>query len=278
MRCDRCGRDAVLFQPSSGLRLCAEHLRLSLEARAKRTIRDHGWIRPGDRIAVAFSGGPCSSSLLHFLHEHFGMRSDLSLIALTIGEGGLDMARIGALAGGMGVEWVPSEQTGVPPAGCTWIRDRALSSLARRTGATKLALGTTLDDGARSVFLHVLRGDAARLAGHNSRGDEEIPCIRPFLRIPEEELAHYARFTVPGHLPPREPRVPGEVEREAGRMLADYTSRHPSAPFGIMNLGEALAGWTGPEKERQSPCDRCGEPAPPGCPARGAWGQVTGHG
>jgi len=206
------------------------------------------------------------------------MRRDLTLVAITVDEGRPGMARIGALAEGMGIEWVASEETGVPPAGCTWPRDRALSSLARRAGATRLALGTTLDDAARSVFLHVLRGDAARLAG-SSHGDEEIPCIRPFLRIPEEELALYARLTVPGHLPPREPQAMDQVEKEAGQMLADYTSRHPSAPFAVVNLGEALAGWSGPGKGRQSPCGRCGEPVPPGCPARGAWGrEVTGNG
>jgi tRNA(Ile)-lysidine synthase TilS/MesJ len=278
MRCDRCGRDAVILQLSSGLRLCGDHLRLSLEARAKRTIRDHGWIGPGDRIAVALSGGPASSSLLHFLREHFGMRRDLSLVAITLDEGGRDMARIGALAEGTGVGWVPgslSGEAGIPPAGCTWLRDQGLASLARRVGATKLALGTTLEDEARSVLLHVLRGEAARLAGRHSPGAGEIPCIRPFLRIPGEELACYARLTVPGHLPPREPLVPGEVEREARRMLADYSSRHPSAPFGIVNLGEALAGHAGPGRAGESPCGRCGEEIPPACPAREP---VTGHG
>lgn len=277
MECDRCGRDAVLFQPSSGLRLCGEHLRVSLEARAKRTIRDHGWIEPKDRIAVALSGGPASSSLLHFLREHFGVRRDLSLIALTIEEGGRDIARIGAMAEGMGVEWVAgslAEEAGDSPAGCKWLRDRALCSLARRVGATKLALGTTLGDEARSVFLHVLRGEASRLAGCPSQGEEEIPCIRPFLRIPEEELSLYARLTVPGHLPPREPRALDQVEKEAGLMLAEYTSRHPSAPFGIVNLGEALAGHAGPG--RAGPCGRCGEEIPSACPARGARGEGDG--
>jgi hypothetical protein len=277
MECDRCGRDAVLFQPSSGLRLCGEHLRVSLEARAKRTIRDHGWIEPKDRIAVALSGGPASSSLLHFLREHFGVRRDLSLIALTIEEGGLDIAGIRAMAEGMGVEWVAGSlagEAGDPPAGCTWLRDRALCSLAQRVGATKLALGTTLGDEARSVFLHVLRGEASRLAVRPSQGEEEIPCIRPFLRIPEEELSLYARLTVPGHLPPREPRALDQVEKEAGLMLAEYTSRHPSAPFGIVNLGEALAGHAGPG--RAGPCGRCGEEIPSACPARGARGEGDG--
>jgi hypothetical protein len=296
MECDRCGRDAVLFQPSSGLRLCGEHLRVSLEARAKRTIRDHGWIEPKDRIAVALSGGPASSSLLHFLREHFGVRRDLSLIALTIEEGGRDIARIGAMAEGMGVEWVAgslAEEAGDSPAGCKWLRDRALCSLARRVGATKLALGTTLGDEARSVFLHVLRGEAPRLAVRPVAGEgilfqrgpcppgrsrlpagPGIPTIRPFLRIPEEELSLYARLTVPGHLPPREPRALDQVEKEAGLMLAEYTSRHPSAPFGIVNLGEALAGHAGPG--RAGPCGRCGEEIPSACPARGARGEGDG--
>ncbi|MDD1668246.1 MAG: tRNA(Ile)-lysidine synthase, partial [Methanomicrobiales archaeon] len=87
MRCDRCGKDAIVHQRYSGLRLCGDHLQLDLAARVRRTIRAHGWIRSGDRIAIALSGGTGSSSLLHFLSAQFGNRPDLSLLAISVDEG-----------------------------------------------------------------------------------------------------------------------------------------------------------------------------------------------
>ena len=47
MRCDRCSRDAIIYQRYSGLHLCEAHFQDTLVARAKRTIRAHGWIRRG---------------------------------------------------------------------------------------------------------------------------------------------------------------------------------------------------------------------------------------
>jgi tRNA(Ile)-lysidine synthase TilS/MesJ len=273
MRCNRCGRDAILFQRYSGLRLCRDHLKESLESRARRTIRAHGWIRPGDRIAVGLSGGAGSSSLLHFLLAHLGMRPDLTLLAITVDEGlGFrDMARIRRIAEGMGVPWAGASlagefgdtREGIP----TWLRERALSSLAGRAGATKLALGTSLEDGARSLFLRVLRGEASCILTTPQAGDGEIPRIRPFLRIPEEELSLYARLTVPDHLPARSREAPDPVEREADRMLSGYTARHPSAMFALVNLAGALSGEGG-----------SGELRAPGCPAREIHGRVKGHG
>jgi tRNA(Ile)-lysidine synthase TilS/MesJ len=259
MRCDRCGREAIHFQRYSGLRLCGEHLAASLEARAKGLIRARGWIRPGDRIAVGLPGDPGPASLLRFLAVHFGMRRDLSLVALTVDEGpgsGMDMARIQGIAEGMGVEWIgtgitetggdPAEGSrGDPHALHRRLRRRGLAALARSTGATRIALGTSLNDEASAVFASVIRGEAARLAGRPEEVLEGIPLIRPFMRIPGDELSLYAGLTVPDCLPPRERRIPDPVEGEAARMLADYTTRHPSALFAVANLGDRLAGMTG---------------------------------
>ena len=127
MGCSRCGREAIIFQRYSGLRLCRDHFREGLEARALRTIRIHRWIRPGDRIAVGLSGGPASSSLLRFLSVHFGMRRDFSLVAITVDEGTgscRDMPRIRGIAEGMGVPWagtslsqVFGESSAIPSSG-----------------------------------------------------------------------------------------------------------------------------------------------------------------
>jgi len=292
LRCDRCGRDAIVFQRYSGLHLCGDHLQRDLVARAKRTIRARGWIRTGDRIAVALSGGRSSGSLLHFLSAHFGMRPDLSLVAITVDEGtGLsrDMSRIKRFAEGLGIEWAgttyaeefggtPDGGSGHIPVSCQDIlRDYALTSLARRMGATGLALGTNLDDESRSVLLSVLRGEPERLLGGPRPGGGGIPRIRPFLRIPEQEVALYGRLNLPGNgdsscLHTRDP-----LESEVRRILDDYLDLHPAAPFSLVNLGEALRGLRVPEPGGPRPCNGCRERYATTCPARGILDRVMGH-
>jgi hypothetical protein len=296
MGCDRCGRDAIVLQRYSGLRLCGDHFRENLEARARRTMRAQGGIRSGDRIAIGLSGGPGASSLLHFLSAHFGMRRDLSLVAITVDEGpgtGLDMPRIRRIAEAMGIPWAgtslsrecgespaipPSGAGSLPPACFAGLREHALASLAARVGATKLALGTNLDDEARFIFLQVLRGEGCRLLRRPPSGSAGIPRIMPFLRVPGAELSLYARLTVPGFLRGDRPLAPDPLEDEVWRCLDGFTCRHPSTLFSLAGLGEALSGAGGSQSRESYPCGDCGESPPPGCPARGIHDRGVGHG
>ncbi|MGA2934382.1 MAG: ATP-binding protein [Methanomicrobiales archaeon] len=293
MKCDRCSREAIIYQRYSGLHLCESHFQDTLVARAKRTIRAHGWIQTGDRIAIALSGGMSSSSLLHFLSVHFGMRRDLSLVAITVDEGTgpcRDMGRIKRTAEGMGVGWAgtsfaeefgitPEMGNGHIPGSCRGIlRGHALTSLASRVGATKLALGTNLDDEAGSVLQTVLRGEAAGLMCHPRLGNGRIPLVRPFLRIPGQEVALYALLNVPGPVQEVGPHAPDKQGSETWRILAEYTNRHPAAPFSLVHLSEALSEMEGHTSREPYICERCSGPCVPSCPARGILDQVTGHG
>jgi hypothetical protein len=297
MRCDHCSRDAIILQRYSGLCLCPDHFRLNLAARAKRAIRAHGWIRTGDRIAVALSGGVASSSLLHLLSVHFGIRRDLSLVALTVdedGSPGRDLDRIQEFARGLGVEWestsfaeefgdsldgIPVTGDGGPSISCsTHLRQHALASLAVRAGATRLALGTSLDDEARAVLAHVLRGNASRLMYRRVTSGCGIPLIMPFERIPEAELALYAELNLEGCTRKRRTRGLGPFESEAWRFLDQFTSRHPSTPFTLARMGEALSGSDGSPGGDPGPRAGCGEPCAGPCPARVTNDRVAGHG
>jgi tRNA(Ile)-lysidine synthase TilS/MesJ len=292
LRCDRCSREAIVHQRYSGLHLCGDHLQRDLVARVKRTIRARGWIRTGDRIAVALSGGRSSGSLLHFLSAHFGMRRDLSLVAITVDEGAgpsCDRGRIGKLAEGMGIEWAGTsfaeEFGGTPeawnehlPTPCRDIlRDYALTSLAREVGATTLALGTDLDDEARNVLLSVLRGEAARLMRSPRPGDGRIPLIRPFLRIPAHEVGLYALLNIPPDEQALCLHARDLQESEVQRILDEYTNRHPAAMFSLVNLGEALRERSVPGPGETLPCKGCRERFATTCPARGSLDRVMGH-
>ena len=82
MQCDKCRNEAVFFQSYSGRHLCGRHLALDIETRAKRSIRSHRWMSPGDHIAVVVSGDRKSAALLYFLKKLTADRRDIRLSAV----------------------------------------------------------------------------------------------------------------------------------------------------------------------------------------------------
>ncbi len=56
--------------------LCHPCLREQLLSKVRNAVRMHNLILPGDRLAVAFSGGLGSTALLHFLSELRNPRTD----------------------------------------------------------------------------------------------------------------------------------------------------------------------------------------------------------
>lgn len=67
MECDRCGDDAIHHAAYSGAHLCGDHLRRSVEKRAKRRIREDTLLDPDatpddpDRWVIGLSAGKTAS-------------------------------------------------------------------------------------------------------------------------------------------------------------------------------------------------------------------------
>ncbi|MDI9634114.1 MAG: ATP-binding protein [Methanolinea sp.] len=284
MRCDKCRRPAVLFQRYSGLHLCRDHFIADFEARAKRTIRKNRWIAPGDRIAVAFSGGKDSGALLSFLHKVFSPRRDVSLLAITVDEGiggYRDPAVSRARARELGIPHVTvsfREEYGVTvdeivarkggAHSCTYcgvLRRHLLNTAAREAGATKLAMGFNLDDEAQTVLMNVLRGDSARLLRPSRAVPGLVPRIRPFLSIPEREVALYAYLTTGTLDVGRCPYSVHALRAEVRQMLNAYAWRHPSARFALVNLGNDLSAAGRDLPGGMRVCPDCGEVCAAAC-------------
>ncbi|MDD2472978.1 MULTISPECIES: ATP-binding protein [unclassified Methanoculleus] len=250
MRCSKCRRDAVVYQRYSGLHLCEQHFNQDVEAKAKRAIREHRWVRSGDTVAVAFSGDGGSSAVLFFLHQLLRERRDVRLMAITVDEGVSgyrNPERARATAEHIGVPWVMAsfrDEYGAAfdeKFSCrATLRRTLLSRIARAAGATKLACGYNLDDGARSVLEAVLRGDPGRLTRPMREEENAIPWIKPFMYIPECEVALYASLHVEGYDPAGCPCAADALQNDVRELLDDYTSRHPATKYSLVNLGEAL--------------------------------------
>jgi uncharacterized protein (TIGR00269 family) len=277
--CSKCRRPAIIFQRYSGLHLCKNHFIVDFEAKAKRAVRIHRWIHSGDRIAVALSGGKDSSALLYFLSKLLGKRRDISLFAITIDEGiqGYRDSRVAAdIAGKLGIEHLTasfSEEFGISLdeivkdrgdrlscSFCGILRRQILNRTARLHGATRLARGFYLDDEAQSVLMNVLRGDIDRLLRQMRPVEGLIPRIKPFLYIPEREVALYAFLHVEGFELGRCPYSHNALRADVRTLLNDYSWRHPATKYSLVNLGEHLVQAGTPSGTAGTICQTCGEP------------------
>jgi tRNA(Ile)-lysidine synthase TilS/MesJ len=272
MRCDRCLREAVIYQEYSGLWFCGDHLLHDIEVKAKRAIRTHGWLAPDDRIAVALSGGYASAAVLTFLRDLIGNRRDITLSAFVVtGIPGADAReeRAARVAGACGVPLARTSWHGTPSGMedrlpctcCTAALLRRIGRFAAGHGITKVALGTTLDDRAGEVLCHIFSGAITRLTGDQDRRTWPVRLIHPFLYIPAREAALYAAMRFPGMAFPPEGEPEGKFAADARALLSDYTGRHPSTRYSLARLADALSGLAPAPARKEYP--------PVLCPATG---------
>ena len=231
MRCDKCRNEAVFFQAYSGRHLCSRHLVADIEARAKRSIRSHRWMRPGDHIAVVVSGDRRSAALLFFLKKLTAGRRDVRLSAVPVCE---DENGAGVRSAAMRV----AESLQVR---CIKMPAPGDSGTAPIANITKIAVAVSLDDIAQSVLGQFLFGNADRLVHPPPAEWYRIPVICPFIAVPSEELDRYwesegtgigCLSTTSGH---------DILLQEIQGMLEDFSLRHPATGYALLHIAEDLS-------------------------------------
>ena len=177
--------------------------------KVRKTLSDYKMIRKGDKILIAFSGGPDSLCLLYLLLElkkEFGLKLHLAhlnhclrrdasgdvnyirwlsrkfKVPLTIAK--KDIPKIARQANGS-IEMVARN-----------VRYRFLAETAGKAGANKIALGHNQDDQIETFLLNFLRGAGTtglsgmppkrKLAG--LKRNKNIYIIRPLIRIARREI------------------------------------------------------------------------------------------
>jgi tRNA(Ile)-lysidine synthase len=167
------------------------------------TIRTRELVLPGERILVAVSGGPDSMALLHALWEVAG-RLGVGLEVATVDHGLRAQARdeaelVRARAAELELPWhgvsvdVAAASRGRPSLQDAARRARlaALTELAGRLGAGRIALGHQADDQAETVLFRIVRGTG--LAGLGGIPYRRGPFIRPLLDVTRAEVLRYLR-------------------------------------------------------------------------------------
>jgi tRNA(Ile)-lysidine synthase TilS/MesJ len=251
----------VIYQRYSGLHLCRTHFEADFEAKAKRAIRVHQWLSPGDRIGVVHSGENDSSALLFFLQKLVGRRRDVELLSIIIDEG-IRGYSDGSLARSftekIGVRHVTAsfrEMFGMTfddmashgdsrqaCSSCSTLRALCIERTAREQGVTRLAIGTNLDDEARSLIINILTGNAGKLIHSQAQGRDRATWIKPFMYIPEREVALYASYHAKGGMPRKCPHASGGLTDDVRNILSTYGRNHPSTSYALVNLGDRLRG------------------------------------
>jgi uncharacterized protein (TIGR00269 family) len=282
--CSVCGEPAIIHQRHAGRYLCGPHLMGDVEQRVADTITSQNLIVPGDRVAVALSGGKDSTALLSLLHRFLGRQSDIHLVAVTVDEGitGYREETVRSaenLVAALGVEHhtisfnelfgnsldniLKGRETHACSI-CGILRKKALVTGAERAGATKLATGHNLDDEAQSVLMNLLRGDLSRLA-RNSSADSSgrfIPRIKPLMYVPEKEIATYLMLKDIWTDLPECPYTRHALRREVRAMLSTLEYEYPGTMLRLMEnkkiAGQAYASMSCGEPIRY--CSECGDP------------------
>jgi uncharacterized protein (TIGR00269 family) len=257
VKCSKCARTAVTYQPYSGAHLCDRHLIMDVERKVKHTIRQHRMIERGDTIAVAVSGGKDSSILLYLLNKLFGHRPDIELIAISIDEG-IDGYRQQTLQTakdlteklgithilcefkeeyGMTLDEIVAKSTDMGPCSfCGALRKHLLNKVARKIDATRLAVGHNLDDESQTVLMNMLRGDVERMVRLSPACVQPGLILRskPLRDIPEREVALYALLQ-DIHVNLSDcPYAYSAIRGEVRVLLNDFEVKHPGTKYAIL--------------------------------------------
>ncbi len=169
----------------------------------RNTIGRYGLVRPGDRILIAFSGGPDSTALLSlFLAARRELRLELALAHFNhrlrpAAKEDETFARESAAKYGLPIVvgsrdvrgYAQRRKMNLEEAGRE-LRYEFLKSAAKKLGADRIATGHTADDQAETVLMRLLRGTGLRGLG-GIRPASEGGVVRPLLGIERKDIARW---------------------------------------------------------------------------------------
>lgn len=249
---------------------------------------EHRLVSPGERVALAVSGGKDSVSCMHLLTDYCASKN-CELVTVTVDEGikcyreeslpiarenaeqlgiehfvvsfrqafGVTLDKIVKLAKRKKTEFNPCTYCGV-------MRRSLLNQAARELGADKLATAHNLDDEVQAIMLNYVRADFSRLHRLGPKYPPRegfVPRIKPLREIPEKEVALYAMLKgIKVHLGVCP--YAGGIHTEIRDFLNRLETNHPNSKFMILRMFDRMKPKLAevvPEFEMRK-CEVCGEP------------------
>jgi len=205
--CFKCYESPVIFRRYSGQNLCVNCFKSSIETIINKTISIYEMLNPNDKVIIAFSGGPSSTSLLYNLYKiQQNVYQANSIIALTI-DNGLDpelLREMNDFCEKYQIEQIiiSSEKSNKPYNKINkneinlrydFIRE-LINYSSDQLGTDKtfnvLCLGINLTDIAEICLANLLKESNFSMRSK----DEKLKVITPLMRIPEEEIYIYSKL------------------------------------------------------------------------------------
>lgn len=206
-------------------------------------------IRDGDRVAVGFSGGKDSFTLLEAL---VSLRDrapiNFSVCAFTIEQGKFlsPIEPFGEYLKQRGIDWTykvdaPSLRLidDQPDHGCDMcsrFRRRAVYEIGRELGANVIAFGHTADDFCESFLRNAMfTGKMAALPPVTWSSRKEFRLIRPLVYVTEDLTTAYASRSRAPVVPCGCSQKTGTVRRSIRDIFADLEKDHPHLKRTLLN-------------------------------------------
>ncbi|MFQ5406220.1 MAG: TIGR00269 family protein [Candidatus Micrarchaeia archaeon] len=261
IKCSTCKtRKAVTRLHYSGRDLCKNCFKKLFYSRAWKANRVHKFLRRGDKIIVAVSGGKDSAATLHVLKKMSEKIGKIKLVPVLIDEGikgyrdkAITQAKKLCKKEGLKLTVVSfkkiygasldqmlhlrKKKTGSCSL-CGVFRKHALNKTAVKLKANKVATGHNADDIAQTLLMNIMRKDPQGIArfGPTSGMIENgfVPRIKPLIYNLEKECALYCLLSdLPIHLS-QCPNSHESIRGEIRDFLNTQEEKRPGTKFNLV--------------------------------------------
>jgi tRNA 2-thiocytidine biosynthesis protein TtcA len=226
--------------------------------KVNRAVSTYGLISPGDRIAVAVSGGKDSLSMLRLLRDRRTFfPPQYEIVALHVAYRGWEVGAPprAVITGHFEREGVPYEVVEVDLTGeevdcfrCSWLRRKALFTTAQRLGCNKLALAHNLEDIVETTLLNLFQhGRLERPEPCTALFGGRLTLIRPLVFFTAHELRRFAHIC---GLPVYESTCPHSKTSQRAQIGACLRELHKARRELYINVYRAMERY-GPLDDRQ---------------------------
>ncbi|KAF0978806.1 hypothetical protein FDP41_001876 [Naegleria fowleri] len=294
--CVHCNtRNAALKRPKNGAMICRECFFELFENEIHETIVSNHLFKPGDKVAIAASGGKDSTVLAHVmkvLNDRYGYGLDLYLLSIDEGIKGYRDDSLETVKRNRDQYQIPLKILGykelygwsmdeiVQQIGlknnCTFcgvFRRQALDRGCEQLGVDKMVTGHNADDIAETVLMNILRGDIGRLQRcvdiiTHDDGGFNIPRAKPFKYTYQKEIVLYAYFKKLDYFSTECSYSPNAYRGHARELIKDLEQLRPQTIIDIVKSAEQFRfhkneevhdEHDGPLKKRTlTKCIRCG--------------------
>lgn len=288
MKCSFCNKNAIYSRRNDGKDYCEAHFKRDIEKKVRRTMSKYKLIRPGDKVAIALSGGKDSANALYFLTKIFKGNPKVELIAITLDQGiegetekNVEISKklckkfevlhyVFSFSEEFGstVDNIKrSDKTGFC-AICGSLRRYLLNKKARELGCTKVVTGHNLDDECQSIIMNLLKGDLIKFSRTGAmpgliRNEGFVPRIKPLIMVQEEESRLFAELNgMDVNYCACKYMKFNALRGEAKKFINNLEKRSPGLKYSLLEATNKIVEMIRPELKSGEigKCKKCGEP------------------